>query len=210
MGKTEVTNAQYRKWKPDHDSGHYKGRSLNDDNQPVVDVSWEDAKAFAAWLTQQNEGRYEFRLPTEAEWEYTCRAGTTTTRFWSDNSNEACSYANVHDQTSKRVNELEWEHHECEDGHAVTAPVGTFHPNKFKLHDMLGNVWEWCEDTYREDGYAEHASLNPINKEKGPSRVVRGGSWNDNPRYVRCANRSDSEITYRVSGLGFRLVREPL
>jgi sulfatase modifying factor 1 len=95
MGQNEVTNAQYRRFKSGHDSKEYKGNSLNGDNQPAVYVSWFDARAFADWLSRQNSGKYTFRLPTEAEWEFACRAGTRKARFWGDDPDDACRYANV-------------------------------------------------------------------------------------------------------------------
>ena len=209
MGKFEVTNAQYRQFRSVHNSKDYKGNSLNGDNQPAVYVSWEDAKAFAKWLSEKSGGRYQFRLPTEAEWEYACRAGTSTARYWGDDPDDACGYANVHDQTSKRVNKFDWSHHECDDGYAVTAPVGSFKPNAFGLYDMLGNIWEWCEDIYSGDAYSKHQRNNPIYVDGGSYRVIRGGSWSDGPGYVRSANRGGNSPGGRHDDLGFRLLRTP-
>jgi len=135
MGKYEVTNRQYKKFKSGHDSKDYDGNSLDGDSQPAVYVSWEDAKAFAKWLTDKSGGRHEFRLPTEAEWEYACRAGTDTARYWGNDPDDACKYANVADQTAKQ--KWDWTIHNCDDGHAVTAPVGSFEPNGFKLHKAI-------------------------------------------------------------------------
>ena len=209
MGRTEVTNAQYRQFQSDHDSRSYNGHSLSGDNQPAVNVSWHDAKAFADWLTQETTGLYTFKLPTEAEWEYACRAGTVTARFWGEYADEACQYANVHDKTSKRINKFEWQHHDCDDGYAVTAPVGSFRPNGFGLYDMLGNVWEWCEDTYGEDAYSTHKRNNPIYTDSGSFWVNRGGSWSDVPRGVRCAIRDRLDPEFGNFYLGFRVVRTP-
>lgn len=169
MGKHEVTNAQYRQFKSGHDSGDQHGYSLNGRNQPVVEVSWEDTKAFAKWLARQNGGRNEFRLPTEAEWEYACRAGTRTERFLGyDSSVDACNkYAKV----------------DCGDGIIATSPVGSFRANSFGLHDLLGNVWEWCDN-----------------------RVDRGGSWCDPPASASCASRRRYS-RHRSNCLGFRFVR---
>ncbi|MDM8522028.1 SUMF1/EgtB/PvdO family nonheme iron enzyme [Desulfococcaceae bacterium HSG8] len=186
MAKYEVSNARYRKFRPDHNSGEYKGNSLNGDDQPAVEVSWEDANAFIKWLNRENRGNYEFRLPTEAEWEYACRAGTTTSRFWGDNPDQACRYANVADQTAKQKFN-DWTIHNCDDGYAVTAPVGSFGPNDFGLHDMLGNIWEWCEDIYADDAYSKQQRNNPIYMNGGSNRVYRGGSWLNVPANVRCA-----------------------
>lgn len=209
MGRTEVTNAQYRRFRSDHNSRSYNGQSLSGDDQPVVNVSWHDAKDFAEWLTQQSTGLYSFRLSSEAEWEYACRAGTVTARFWGDNADEACQYANVHDRTSQRINKFEWQYHDCYDGYAVTAPVGSFRPNGFGLYDMLGNVWEWCEDSYAEDAYSRHQRNNPINTGSGSIFVNRGGSWSDVPRAVRCAIRDRLDPEFKNSYVGFRVVRTP-
>jgi len=207
MSRHEVTNAQYRKWKTGHESGSYQGYSLNGDNQPVVSVSWDDAMAFTGWLTRQHEGEATFRLPSEAEWEYTVRAGTSTSRLWGDNPDEACRYANVYDQTSEKAFDFNWTPHKCNDGYAVTAPVGSFQANDFKLYDMLGNVWEWCADTYHEsyDGA-------PINGDvwgylhNGKANVLRGGSWYPDSRYVRSAVRNGYVADNRYIDIGFRVV----
>ena len=106
------------------------------DRHPVTCVSWNDAKAFIEWLNKKGKGR--FRLPTEAEWEYACRAGTTTIRFWGDGENEACKYANVAGSDEQETVQLELAFFDCEDGYSWTAPVGSFRPNPFGLYDMLG------------------------------------------------------------------------
>lgn len=206
MGKYEVTNTQYRKYKSSHNSKDYKGKSLNGNNQPAVYISWDDAKAFAKWLSRQNGGKYEFRLPTEAEWEYAARAGTRTARYWGEDPDDACRYANVKDKTAKKS--FNWSSiHDCDDGHAVTASVGSFQPNAFGLYDILGNVWEWCEDIYDKNAYSGHSRNNPIVTAGGSRRVIRGGSWNVAPRYVRSADRYNRSPGSRRYYLGFRFLR---
>ena len=211
MGKYEVTNAQYRQFKPEHSSRETEGRSLDGDTQPVVYVSWQDAKAYTEWLTskRRDEGRYTFRLPTEAEWEFACRGGTETVRYWGDGE-ETCRYANVADSFHqiRRVN-----YHECSDGFIVSSPVGRFPANPAGLHDMLGNVWEWCEDRYGKEAYRINREAdkprNPLYqvKENGADyRVIRGGSWLSEPDSIRCAKRSPSPPTSRYNVLGFRVV----
>ena len=204
MGKTEVTNAQFRKFRPGHDSQDYHGNSLNGDNQPAVYVSWEDARAMAVWMSKGAGGK--FRLPSEAEWEYACRAGMTTSRFWGDDADDACRYGNVADRTARRK-WANWMIHNCDDGHAATAPAGSFQPNPFGLYDMLGNAWEWCEDIYSEDAYRKHERNNPIYTGGGVRRVLRGGSWNFGPVDVRCAFRDFYRMGNWFHGVGFRLVR---
>ena len=204
MGKYEVTNAEYRRFKSGYDSKAYKGKSLNGDKHPVVNVSWDDAVAFAEWLSRKS-GR-KFRLPTEAEWEYACRAGMSTARFWGNGESSACRYANVNDLTSKKVNKFSWSNFSCDDGYAVTAPVGSFRPNAFGLYDMLGNVWEWCSDWYDADYYKNSPGQNPQGASSGSYRVYRGGSWDDYPWHVRSALRLRREPGFRSSFLGFRLV----
>ena len=220
MGKYEVTNAQYRRWQPDYRSIDFKEHTLDGDDQPVVYISWNDTRAFAEWLTAQyrkkqplshhNGKRPKFRLPTEAEWEYACRAGTTTARFWGDDVNSACNYANVADQALLEI----WPERQtlpCHDGYAVTTVVGRFPPNAFGLFDMLGNVWEFCEDLYVRDIYRKRVAESPVNnpllKTGGTSPVRRGGGWFRNASNVRCGSRG-YELSACVNlHVGFRLVR---
>jgi formylglycine-generating enzyme required for sulfatase activity len=235
MGKHEVTRGQFRRfidetgYQTDADKGGYswmwtdsgtgfrweKKEGYNwqktgfkqDDNHPVVDVSWNDAKAFLKWLSDKKGNNV--RLPTEAEWEYACRAGTQTTRFWGNNPDDACNYANVHDITSKRVNEFTWNNHTCNDGYANTSPVGNFKPNNFGIYDMLGNVWEWCEGWYDTDYYKKSPKQNPKGPSRGSYRVLRGGSWGNDPWFVRCADRGGDVPDVRDSFIGFRVLLVP-
>ncbi len=108
-------------------------------------VSWNDARAYAQWLSRKTAKRY--RLPTEAEWEYAARAGSVAARYWGDDPVQTCRFANVADQSRFQT----WgfgQRHECTDGHYFTAPAGGYSPNRFGLYDMLGNVWEWTEDCW--------------------------------------------------------------
>ncbi len=176
-----------------------------DENSPVVNVSWNDAKKMAGWLSEKN-GRI-FRLPTEAEWEYACRAGTATSRFWGDDPGMACEYANVADEAAKSRFPA-WHIHQCNDGFVFTSPAGKFKPNAFGLYDMLGNVWEWCEDNYLARSYQSYPSRNPLVRKRGVSDlVIRGGSWYSRPRYVRSASRDHLHDSHRRGNdVGFRLV----
>ena len=178
------------------------------EDHPVVNVSWNDAKKMAEWLTRISGKK--IRLPTEAEWEYACRAGTSTSRFWGNEPDKACAYANVADITAKGRFPA-WNVHECTDGFIFTAPVGSFKANPYGLFDMLGNVWEWCEDTYLIKSYGRKPQHNPLVKTKGVSDlVIRGGSWYSRPRYVRCASRDHLHDSHRRGNdVGFRLVMKP-
>lgn len=176
------------------------------DAHPVVHVSWNDAGAMARWLMEHHSG--EFRLPTEAEWEYACRAGTETARFWGENEDSACEHSNGADRTAQDRFPA-WVVSECEDGFIFTAPTGNFRPNGFGLFDMLGNVWEWVHDNYQEDAYKTLPSMNPLHLAPKAERVARGGSWNSKPDALRCANRDVLQTADRRSDdLGFRLIRK--
>ena len=102
---------------------------------------------------------------------------------------------------------FEWNHHDCDDGYPVTAPVGSFQPNAFGLHDILGNVWEWCEDIYSKDAYSKHEGNNPVNTNGGSDRIIRGAGWIFEPGVVRCANRLFSDPANHHYSIGFRLIR---
>lgn len=210
MSRTEITNGQFRKFQTDHNSRNYSGHSLNGDSQPVAFVTWLDANNFAQWLMGQNGGQYTFRLPTEAEWEYACRAGSDASRYWGEDIFKACAYENIADFTAQKQFGIQ-PGTDCDDGYAATAPVGSFQPNKFGLYDMLGNVWEWCSDVYSLDSYVRHDRKNPqfSDESVGQSRVIRGGFWHGGPASIRCAIRGSGMPEGMSDDLGFRLIREP-
>jgi formylglycine-generating enzyme required for sulfatase activity len=162
------------------------------DAHPVTCVSWNDAKAYAAWLSDQTGQTY--RLPTEAEWEYAARAGTTTARFWGDVPAEACAFANVADQSAQQ-RFPDFTVHDCDDGAVFTAPVGSYTSNLNGLSDMLGNVVEWVEDCWHESYRSappDGAEWLEANEGDCSRRVLRGGSWSNGPVDVRSAYRNRS------------------
>ncbi len=175
------------------------------DKHPVVCVSWHDAIAYAEWMSRETGEHY--RLPTEAEWEYAARAGTSSRRYWgNDNKHkDACRYANVADASAKEKYSG-WAFHDCQDGYLYTAPVGKFIQNKFGLYDILGNVWEWTCSNYDKDyGGAEKECTD---KQADSGRSLRGGSWYNLPWRLRSANRDWDWPTLRYNYVvGFRLAR---
>jgi formylglycine-generating enzyme required for sulfatase activity len=173
------------------------------ENQPVACVSWNDVKAFIDWVNSKSAERT--RLPSEAEWEYAARGGTRSARYWGDDPDRACGYANVTDRTAGPGNHSWSNKHDCTDDYWFSAPVGNYKPNPLGLYDMLGNVWEWCGDWYGDEYYAQSPRNNPQGPELGLGRVARGGSWYDGPGVVRSANRLRGSPDYRRLNLGFRL-----
>ncbi len=180
--------------------------SAQDDSHPVVCVNWNDAKAYADWLSLYTGKTY--RLPTEAEWEYAARGNSSTARYWGGNPDSACTYANVADKTAQAQihGASSWTVHNCTDGFAYSAPVGSFKANAFGLNDMLGNVWEWTEDSYH-GSYSDAPNDGSTWQGDGAKRVLRGGSWNSGPRDVRAAVRNSYEPGARFGFFGFRLAR---
>jgi formylglycine-generating enzyme required for sulfatase activity len=177
------------------------------DDDPVVNVTWHDAVAMAAWLTKK-EGK-KYRLPTEAEWEYACRAGTRTRYHSGDDPATLLKAANVFDADTRK-NWPQWEQYALagHDGFEFTAPVGSFAPNAWGLHDMHGNVWEWCADWHADTYYA----MSPVDDPQGPAtgkvRVRRGGSWQTWSFYARSSYRNWNTPATRYTLVGMRLVCE--
>ena len=151
---------------------------------PVVCVSWADAYAYVAWLTRESGA--EYRLLSEAEWEYVARGGAETARYyWGEGETEQCRHANGADANT----EFDWKI-ACNDGHARTAPVGSYTKNRFGLSDVLGNVWEWVEDCWNDSYAGAPADGTAWKQGNCNTRVLRGGSWIVAPRYLRSADRS--------------------
>ncbi|MHC4865966.1 MAG: Calx-beta domain-containing protein [Planctomycetota bacterium] len=187
ISKYEVTNAQYEQFDPNHGSINHEGFS-HGASEAVIFVSWEDANAFCTWLSQQ-EG-LDYRLPTEAEWEYACRAGTTTDFFTGGSLDSA--YYNEQNQGPS------------DDPAPVPLTVGTALPNPWDLYDMHGNVEEWCYDWYGV--YDSNGQTDPVGREKSIFRVTRGGSHGTYTEYLRSANRLGTIAIERNWFIGFRPV----
>jgi sulfatase modifying factor 1 len=197
MQTTEVTQGQWRT---------VMGREIIDlhkgpDNLPVTRVSWFDVQTFIRRLNDKHDGDY--RLPTEAEWEYACRAGTQTAYYWGDQVD--CSkamYGNNPQGDFSCRNYVKSKN--MPQGQA--APVKSYPPNPWGLYDMSGNVWEWCQDWF--DYYPRGHLIDPAGPQKGKSRARRGGSWFAGPYALRSGNRNFANPAFKEVTLGFRLVRE--
>jgi len=195
MGKCEVTQGEFQAV-----MGRHPSNARGDPNCPVEKVSWYDAVQYCAQRTQQEKqsaklpDAYAYRLPTEAEWEYACRAGSTTRFYYGDDKGEF------------RLGEYAWF---VRNGNSMTHPVGSLKPNAWGLHDMHGNVWEWCLDRWQSILPGGSVTNLPLAAE-GSLRVARGGSWLYEGKACRSANRDDYSPSNRCSDVGFRVVLAPL
>ncbi|OQA73641.1 MAG: Serine/threonine-protein kinase pkn1 [bacterium ADurb.Bin243] len=201
LGIYPVTQAQWLSVMKNNPSNFKNGGDY-----PVEKVSWDDCKEFIKKLNEKdlhNLTEWKFRLPTEAEWEYACRAGSETDYYWGNKFDDNYCWC-------------------CDNSNSSTQPVGKKKPNGFGLFDMSGNVWEWCEDCYESNFHDQNFSLNnqghgsehyryvedPVCK-KGSARVLRGGSWDYDSDYCRsdyCISRDQSN---RYIYVGFRLALSP-
>lgn len=237
FGKFEVTNAEFRKFSTDsgymtecgrgHLSGagyvrerdnrasivHRNGFSWRNtgyeltDEMPVVNVTWKDAQEFCSWLSKKEKKTY--RLPTEAEWEWCCRAGTIERFYFGDDHSTLKGKINLAD-ASLKAEGLTTPHVDWNDGFAFAAPVGKFPPNRFGLYDMHGNVREWCSDWFDYNG--KYYEKSPVHDPQGPAigeyGVSRGGSWLHRPAACRSASRIWHSRQYPSVDLGFRVLCE--
>jgi sulfatase modifying factor 1 len=192
MQTTEVTQGQ---WKAVMATEPWKGKSLVKEgpNYAASYVSWNDAVAYCRKLSEA-EGK-TYRLPTEAEWEYACRAGTETAWSFGDDDASLGDYA-WYNKNAFHI------------GEQYTHQVGLKNPNAFGLYDMHGNVLQWCHDYFEEDYYKQSPAKDPTGPTSGSSRVLRGGSWVNSSRDARSADRGRNVAGYRRGNVGFRLVRE--
>jgi formylglycine-generating enzyme required for sulfatase activity len=193
LGVYPVTQGEYERI-----TGTNPSRFKGDARLPVEQVSWEDAVNFAQRLSQQ-EGNRKYRLPSEAEWEYACRAGTTTAYWFGDalNGDRANVNGNSPFGTDKKGPYRQ-----------KTTVVDTFAANPFGLYDMHGNVWEWCRDWYDANYYKRSPIEDPVNETESQYRVLRGGSWGDLAWDSRSAGRFGLTPSLRNSDVGVRVVCE--
>ena len=200
MSKYEVTFEDYDRFPhPDEvkDAGWGRGQ------RPVIHISWEEATAYAAWLSTETGKRY--RLPTEAEWEYAVRAGSATKYHFGDNEAQLCRYGN-HADTST---DYEFRNTACSDGVGEgTAEVGQYQPNAFGLYDMQGNVYEWVQDCWNNSYAGAPADGRAWTSGDCGLRVVRGGAWGFGPTLMRSASRHGLPRWGGASYLGFRLIQD--
>ncbi|HEX3659698.1 MAG TPA: formylglycine-generating enzyme family protein [Pirellulales bacterium] len=209
-----VESTSFRPWAP--------GWEISYDD-PAIFISWNDAVAFCKWLSNK-EGK-TYRLPTEAEWEYACRAGTNSRYSFGNDPQELVYHANSSDQDRKALSPkaviatlggkdnkqsatIPFPYISRRDGYAWTSPVGKFRPNAFGLHDMQGNAFEWCLDRYDAHYYEHSPDNDPQGPATGSMRVLRGGAFNYNPVALRCADRNSDDPSHCDCSHGFRVVCE--
>jgi len=211
---TEAENAKYgfglniEKGKWEKGPYTWKKTSLpQEDDHPAVMVTWNDAQKFCSWLKANAglpPGTKRVRLLREAEWEYSCRAGTRTRHYAGDKLEDLAMIANVYDASGKSKFKMPWTPISADDGYAFTAPVGKFKANALGLHDMLGNVWQWCQDRKRK--YTSEKQVDPDGGNDIEVRAFRGGSFDEDPHFIRAAIRGSWGTDYRNFSLGFRAV----
>lgn len=185
LGKYEVTQKQWQKV-----MGHNPSFVKKGINYPVEQVSWNDVQDFIRKLNSLSGGKYEFKLPTEAEWEYAARSGGKNELYAGGNN----------------VDTVAW--YKNNSGN-TPHPVGQNTPNGLSLYDMSGNVWEWCQDVYDEKAYSNLSSSNPLNTVGGSERAGRGGGWFYSAKSVRSTYRDGNNSAGRFYDIGFRLSRTP-
>jgi formylglycine-generating enzyme required for sulfatase activity len=213
LGRYPVTRGEYAAFVSDQNytaGGDYWRNPgfAQTDRDPVVNVILADAEAYVAWLSAKTGSTY--RLPSEAEWEYAARAGTTTARVWGDGQEPACRFANVADEAWRKSNEPaagKNRYFHCDDGYAYTAPVGKFQANDFKVYDMLGNVWQWTADCWHPSYDGAPSDGAKWTTGDCSRRVLRGGSWSTDPGGVRSGFRGRDVPDHRSGDVGFRLAR---
>ncbi|MCP5472056.1 MAG: formylglycine-generating enzyme family protein [Sinobacteraceae bacterium] len=236
LGRTEVTVAEFRRfiaatghkvppgcrvqetaigprgrveWRDDPSKGWSDpgfSEPLRDD-MPVVCIGHDDAEAYARWLASATGKPY--RLPSEAEWEYAARAGSTTPFPWGSNSDNGCPHANLYDRSGRQHLDFGWSFVDCDDGFRELAPVGQFLPNAFGLYDMIGNAWEWTADCHREfyDPSFDDGGVVPPPPDC-QRWTVRGGGWMTRPSRQRVTFRGRDPKATHYSYFGFRVARD--
>ena len=232
---TEITNAQFarfveaasyvvepgcwifrgNKWNFETDATWRDPGIETGPDHPVTCVNAADGEAYAAWLSQITG--HQYRLPSEAEWEYATRAGTSGATYWNGSQADLCLFANMGDRSTERMyrweqvppysEEYRWRGAACDDGYAALAPVASFGPNAFGLYDMIGNVNEWTGDCFSESHSDHPASQAPWNPAGCEMRLLKGHTWTGNERTARAAFRLRLDPSDRRFNLGLRVVR---
>lgn len=202
LGKYEVTFAEYDKFAKATDRRLPDDFGWGRDDQPVINISWNDAKAYVEWLS--NETGEQYRLPSEAEWEYAARAGSKSTFSFGNDVAELCEYSNHADSST----EYRWSNESCSDGVASQpAKIGSFDANSWGLHDMHGNVWEWVEDCWHADYTKAPSDGSARTSDDCADRVIRSGSFQSDTRMVSSSFRLNTQADYPGHIYGFRVAK---
>jgi len=191
-------------WTPDPKGTWRDPGYAQTDEHPAVCLTWDDAKAYVAWLNTRTGGGY--RLLSEAEWEYAARAGTTSPFPWGADPNSGCAHMNGADAGAKSTYG-DWTTSTCADGALHTSVAGSYRPNAFGLNDMIGNVWEWVEDCYEQSFDMAPTDGRANTFEGCPARVLRGGSWYAVPQDLRSAVRNYTYPSLVSMVVGFRVAK---
>ena len=197
ISKYEITFAEYDFFAQSTNKPLPGDNGWGREDRPVIHVSWDDANAYALWLSKTTGKK--FRLPTEAEWEYVARAGSTTNYWWGNNEQDAKGKANCRRGCASQFSGLFG---------SKTAPVGSYSPNSFGVYDTAGNVSEWVQDCYEENYTEAKANGSAREHKQCQGRVVRGGSTKDNVQRLSSSARYDIPAGYLHETLGFRVVME--
>jgi len=210
-GGCNIWNRDSKEYEKSVDANWKQTGFKQDENHPVVCVSWNDTQAYINWLNAYLAlPEDSYRLVTESEWEYVARAGTTSAYFWGAQSQ--CGYANGADQALKKegISDDLLSYADCDDNHAYTATVASFKANPWGLYDMSGNVWEWVQDCWH-NSYKNAPKDGRAWLEEGEGdctqRSVRGGGWYNEPRILRSASRHRYSASEAINDMGFRLAR---
>jgi formylglycine-generating enzyme required for sulfatase activity len=206
LGRFEVTWDEWAACVKDHacedaaDEGWGRGR------RPAINMSHPQAEAYVKWLARTTGKPY--RLPSESEWEYAARAGSTAATPWGADAAAACRHGNVYDRDSEAKYMFQWKPMPCADGQVETGPAGAYAANAFGLHDMIGNVFEWTADCYLPSYAATPADGSPNTAGPCFKRMARGGSWNIFPQWLRFAYRYGIEPVKGSNNVGVRVARD--
>jgi formylglycine-generating enzyme required for sulfatase activity len=201
LDKHEVTVEEYRRFCKATRRKMPKQPQWNDDDHPIINVTWLDARDYAKWANK--------RLPTEAEWEYAARGKSRSFYYtYGQSSHHGKNYGNIADESFRQIKVQFPVVEKYYDGYVYTAPAESYPPNVFGLYDMEGNVLEWCADWYNDKYYKTSPKVNPKGPKKGRYKVIRGASWNRGFRYLRATYRTYYPVKADYEFLGFRCARD--
>ncbi|MGD2140544.1 MAG: SUMF1/EgtB/PvdO family nonheme iron enzyme [Burkholderiales bacterium] len=206
VGKFEVTFDEWDACVSDGVCAAADDAKWGRSKRPVINVSFNDASRYVRWLSRKTG--QDYRLPTNSEWEYAARAGLGMNRYFGISPEDVCKYGNIYDVTSDKEFDLGGKHEPCDDGQAVTAPVGSYEPNAFGLYDMIGNVFEWTEDCASPTWRGAPGNGKPWLDGDCSLRGFRGASWLVNDPYYLIESSRFKFSGARDTDLGFRVVRE--